>query len=204
MITIVDYGLSNLRSVQKAFQRIGIETVTTNKKDVISRAEKLVLPGVGHFAVGMQRLRELDLIEALNKRVVSEKTPVLGICLGMQLMTRHSEEGNCDGLGWVDAETRKFSFHGEHERLKIPHMGWNTVKAFRGGELLSGVEEDNSFYFVHSFYVICDRAEDILSTTSYGLEFHSGVQFRNVIGVQFHPEKSHDAGLNLLKKFAVM
>ena len=201
MITIIDYGLSNLRSVQKAFYRIGIDTNISNQKNIIDNATKLILPGVGHFAVGMQRLRELDLIEVLNKKVLAEKIPILGICLGMQLMTLKSEEGGCKGLGWIDAETRKFLLNG---KWKVPHMGWNSLIKLGNQSILKNFLEDNSFYFVHSFFVKCNCKEDILSTTYYGLEFHSGFQVQNIMGVQFHPEKSHDQGLELLKAFAII
>lgn len=202
MIIIVDYGMGNLRSVQKAFERIKVNSKITDDLAEIKDADRILLPGVGHFAAGMKNLRERGFIEILNKKVVEEKVPVLGICLGMQLMTRFSEEGNCDGLGWLDATTQKFSNVNHHQKMKIPHMGWNNNRIMKESRILNGINEDDTFYFVHSYRVICNKENDILTSTHYFIDFHSSLLKENIVGVQFHPEKSFGAGLMLLKNFS--
>ena len=203
MITIIDYGLGNLRSVQKAFERLNVKAIITNDIKEIAEAEKLVLPGVGHFVKGMHYLKELKLIDILNTKVMLDKTPILGICLGMQLMTEFSEEGNCEGLGWIEAKTIRFNYNGNGtgHGLKIPHMGWNDIRFVKSTALKNEFETISSFYFVHSYYVNCKDENDRLTRTEYGIEFDSGFQRENITGVQFHPEKSHAAGLKLLKWF---
>lgn len=200
MITIIDYGMGNLRSVQKIFQRLNIPSQITADHTAISNAEKLLLPGVGHFVNGMKNLEETGLMEVLNKKVLEDKIPIMGICLGMQLMTNYSEEGDVKGLGWIDAYTHKFNF--ETNDLKIPHMGWSDVRVMKQTNISEGIDRENSFYFVHSYYVFCNKEEDILFQTNYGTTFVSGFQKGNIIGVQFHPEKSHKSGMQLLQNFA--
>jgi len=195
-IVIIDYGLGNLMSLLYKFKKIGINaTVSSNEKE-IENAEKLILPGVGHFAKGIENLKKYNLIPVLNRKVFEEKTPILGICLGMQLLTQRSEEGHVEGLGWVDAETKRFSLNG----LKIPHMGWNTVEIKRENVLFKDIENPR-FYFVHSYHVCCKDENDILATTNYGYDFASALNRENIYGVQFHPEKSHKSGIKLLKNF---
>lgn len=202
MIVIIDYGMGNLTSVQKAFKRIGSEAKISSDPAEILNAEKLVLPGVGHFKSGMEHLRERRLIEPLNKKVLEEGTPIIGICLGMQLMTRYSEEGNAEGLGWFDANTIRFNLTGNTHNLRVPHMGWNTVHIKKQNNLLmKEITDSTLFYFVHSFYARCNDTNDILATTDYGVEFTSALNKGSIYGVQFHPEKSHDSGLNLLRNF---
>ena len=203
MVTIIDDGLGNLRSVQKAFERLNVKAIITNDIKEIAEAEKLVLPGVGHFVKGMHYLKELKLIDILNTKVMLDKTPILGICLGMQLMTEFSEEGNCEGLGWIEAKTIRFNYNGNGtgHGLKIPHMGWNDIRFVKSTALKNELETSSSFYFVHSYYVNCKDENDRLTRTEYGIEFDSGFQRENITGVQFHPEKSHAAGLKLLKNF---
>lgn len=198
-ITIIDYGMGNIRSIVKALERIHVTVNVSADHDVIANASKLILPGVGHFSNGMKRLQELNLIEILNKKVVSEKIPILGICLGMQLFTSYSEEGDCNGLGWVDARTIKFSIN--NRIFKIPHMGWNNLIVKKKSVILTGIEDSDTFYFVHSFHVVCSNFIDVLCITNYGMDFTSVFQCDNIIGMQFHPEKSHKAGLQLLKNF---
>lgn len=200
MITIIDYNMGNIGSIINMFKKLGIDSICTNDKDKIKSAEKLLLPGVGHFKNGMKELEKSGLIELLNFKVLEEKTPILGICLGMQLMTNFSEEGNCKGLGWVDSEVKKISF--DDPSLKIPHMGWNKVKLNKEHQLLNNLEEDSRFYFVHSYAVKCNCESDILTYTHYGNDFVSSFQKENILGVQFHPEKSHKFGMQLLKNFA--
>jgi glutamine amidotransferase len=198
MIVIVDYGMGNLRSVQKAFQRLLFPAIITDDLKIIEKADKLILPGVGHFAHGMNKLKEKKLDILLSNLVQKEKKPILGICLGMQLMTSFSEEGNLPGLGWLNATTIRFL----HEKsLKIPHMGWNTIEIKKNSRLFNGIDLTDPYYFVHSYHVKCNSPDDILCESTYGYSFISGFSVDNIIGLQFHPEKSHSAGLLLLKNF---
>lgn len=199
MITIVNYDMGNLGSIQNMLKKLGVKSIVSSSPDDILRAEKLLLPGVGHFSRAMENLERYQLIDALHQKVIYEKTPILGICLGMQLMTLSSEEGNCNGLGWIKAKTEKFvSF--EKSGLKVPHMGWNEV-SFKNNHFLSKELIDPRFYFVHSYRVMCESPDSVLCTTNYGGEFHSGIQHENILGVQFHPEKSHAFGMKLLENF---
>lgn len=200
MITIVDYKTGNLGSIQNILTRIGEDSVVTSDKDVISRATKIILPGVGAFDTGMRNLMELDMVEILNKKALEEKIPVLGICLGMQLLSKGSEEGELPGLGWIDAETIQFRFKNSIE-YKIPHMGWNFLRQHKPSKLLEGMYPDPRFYFVHSYYLKANDADDVLTSTEYEIEFTSAVERGNVLGAQFHPEKSHKFGMKLLKNF---
>jgi glutamine amidotransferase len=200
MIVIVDYGIGNLGSISNMLKRIGVLSCTCSDPHDIALADKLIFPGVGSFDNGMKNIKERGLLPILNERVLDKRVPILGICLGMQLMTRKSEEGNQSGLGWIDAETVKFSFN-DSLGLKIPHMGWNSVKSIPGSALFNGIEADNRFYFVHSYHVVCDHPGNILGRTEYGFSFTSAVIKDNIYGVQFHPEKSHKYGMRLLQNY---
>jgi imidazole glycerol-phosphate synthase subunit HisH len=200
MITIVNYGLGNLGSIYSMLRRIGVKSVISSDVEQIEHAVKLILPGVGHFDKGMTKLQESGLKEILNNKVLNEKVPILGICLGMQLMTLSSEEGNKPGLGWIDAVTKKFRF--ENNVCKIPHMGWNTVSKSNKCILTEGGSDEQRFYFVHSYYVEVSNPGNSILKTRYGIEFDSGIMKDNIYGIQFHPEKSHKFGMNLLKKFS--
>lgn len=200
MITIIDYGMSNLRSVEKAFKRLDVPVVITSKAEEVLKADKLVLPGVGNFRSGMNNLKELGMIDTLNKRVLEDRIPILGICLGMQLFTLHSEEGDADGLGWIDATTKRFRFE-KGISLKVPHIGWNTANANDNSRLFTHAVKDEPYYFVHSYYVNCEDRSKAAATSHYGIDFDSSIEKDNIIGVQFHPEKSHDDGILLLKNF---
>ena len=167
----------------------------------IEKAEKLVLPGVGSFKAAMDNLDARALIPALNRQVIKNKVPILGICLGMQLFSRRSEEGACSGLGWIDAETILFRFLETENQLRIPHMGWNTVHFKREMPLLKGIENDTRFYFTHSYHIRVHNSEDECTSTEYGYEFCSIISHQNITGVQFHPERSHKNGLALLSNF---
>lgn len=202
MIVIVDYGMGNLRSIIIKLQRMEIEAMVSSRFEDIQKADKLILPGVGSFASAMENLRTYGLIGALNEAVIQNKIPILGICLGMQLFTKWSEEGNAPGLGWINAETRRFNFEPGSNGLKVPHMGWNTIKVQKSSPLFEDVPLDSRFYFVHSYHVCCGDHGDILATTNYGYDFCSMVQKDNIVGVQFHPEKSHYIGVRLLRNFA--
>lgn len=200
MITIVDYGMGNLGSIRNMLKKIGVDSEVSADARTIGAARKLILPGVGAFDAGMDNLERSGLIPVLNERVLQARVPTLGICLGMQLMTRRSDEGQRKGLGWVDAESLRF--RPADAALKVPHMGWNRVMSVRASPLTDGLPDEPRFYFVHSFYVRCLNEADVLLTTPYGDAFHSAFQHANVAGVQFHPEKSHKFGMALLRNFA--
>lgn len=189
--------MGNLRSVEKAFKRVHANPMVSSNPEDIKRATKLVLPGVGFFKAGMDNLRKLGLIEVLNQKVLVEKTPILGICLGMQLFTSHSEEGDVSGLDWIKAKTIAFNL----QTYKVPHMGWNTLIPDQKNPLFEGVDWEEAYYFVHSYFVQCLNPENILCHTEYEIDFHSCIVNDNIVGVQFHPEKSHEAGLKLLANF---
>ena len=201
MIIIIDFGMGNVGSILNMLTRIGASVRISGDKDDIARAGKLILPGVGAFDQGMRNLAERGLIEPLRHRVQDEGCPVLGICLGMQLLSESSEEGSLPGLGWIKAATVRFAFSGADAGLKIPHMGWNHVQPRKDAVLFAGYEETPRFYFVHSYHVRCRDAADVSGFTRYGLDFHAAFSHSNVHGVQFHPEKSHTYGMHLLKNF---
>jgi len=198
-VAIVDYGMGNLHSVKRKLERIGVDPQVTSDPDDLLRADKLVLPGVGHFGKAMKHLATLGLVASLNEAVTVRNKPILGICLGMQLLASRSEEGDAEGLGWIDADVVRFAIH--DRRLKVPHIGWNGVRVSRSDALLEGVTADTEFYFVHAYHLVCRDRRDVLCETDYGYRFTSAVARGNVYGVQFHPEKSHDAGEALLRNF---
>lgn len=201
MITIINYGMGNLGSVQNMFKRIGVESEISSDLDVITKATKILLPGVGAFDAAMERINEGGFREVLNKKALEDKVPVLGICLGMQLLTNSSEEGKLPGLGWIQAKTIRFSFE-KDTKLKVPHMGWNRVYEKNPGSLINDLPPEPRFYFVHSYYVLAEDPAHILTTTIHGVEFNSIIQKENIFGAQFHPEKSHKFGMRLLENFA--
>ena len=202
MITILDFGIGNLGSILNMLKMLKIKVkISSNVADVES-ADKLILPGVGAFDNGMRALSDSGLFPILNKKVVEEKTPILGICLGMQMIAKKSEEGNLPGLGWVDAEVVRFRFEGDANSLRIPHMGWNTVKIHGEPSIFKDMDEEPRFYFVHSYHLVCKDQKDVLATTNYGYDFASSVRKGNIYGTQFHPEKSHKFGMRLLKNFS--
>lgn len=202
MIIIIDYGMGNLGSILNMLKKIGTPAKVSSDLQEIDSANKLILPGVGAFDTAMKRLAELEMIDLLNDKVLVRKTPTLGVCLGMQLLTKGSEEGTLPGLGWIDAETIRFRFDPKQTNLKIPHMGWNTVRICREGTLFQGLDGEARFYFVHSYHVVCHQTGDILATTDHGYDCVSALQRGNIMGAQFHPEKSHKFGMKLLKNFA--
>lgn len=202
MIVIIDYRMGNLGSIANMFRRLGVDAAVSADPGEIRRASKLLLPGVGAFDSGMENLNRLGIRDLLEKRVFEDKVPFLGICLGMQLLSKRSEEGTSPGLGWIDAETLRFPKLFNGEKLRIPHMGWNEAAVLRPDRLFTGFETAPRFYFVHGYHVHCAVEENVLATTTYGAPFHSAVQKENVYGVQFHPEKSHKFGMRLLKNFA--
>lgn len=203
MITVVDYGMGNLGSIKNMFKRIGAKTTIESDPDKINKANKILLPGVGSFDMAMQKIRANNLEEVLNYKAKKEKIPVLGICLGMQILTDSSEEGNERGLGWIPAKTLSFKSRIKNT-LKIPHMGWNTVNIISENHLFRQFDklDEIRFYFVHSYFVECSNNKNILSITSYDKYFHSGIYKDNIYGLQFHPEKSHKFGMKIFENFA--
>lgn len=199
MLLIVDYGLGNLVSVKNMFKKLGVEAVISDDLSKINSASKLILPGVGAFDNGMNLLKQKNLLDTLNKRVLTDKIPVLGICLGMQLLTKSSEEGSESGLGWIDAHTIKFTF--SDNKLKIPHMGWDYVEVKKENKLIDK-KPGQRFYFVHSYYVKCNNQSDIIATCNYGNEFTCMFNHGNIYGAQFHPEKSLKFGMEVLSNFS--
>jgi glutamine amidotransferase len=200
MITIIDYGMGNLGSIANMLRKIGADSVIASDPAIIERAQKLILPGVGAFDSGMANLNERNLVDILNKKVLLDKIPILGLCLGMQLLTQKSQEGKSQGLGWIEAETVKFGFNPKETGLKIPHMGWNNIQVYREHPLFARLDKDSRFYHVHSYHVLCSES-DVIATTFYGYSFVSAIARGNILGVQFHPEKSHKFGISLLKNF---
>lgn len=202
MTTIVNYGLGNLASIQNMCKRVGIESRISADRDVIAAADRLILPGVGHFRKGMENLHASGLKDLLDDLVRVQKRPILGICLGAQLMTMHSEEGDVDGLGWVDAETVAF----DTSRLggrKVPHMGWADITLTDAADpLWKDLPEESRFYFVHAFHFRFNLPQEVTATAVYGYDFACAFRKGNIQGVQFHPEKSHKFGMRVLTNFA--
>jgi imidazole glycerol-phosphate synthase subunit HisH len=201
MIFIVDYGMGNLGSILNMFRRIGVQAVVARDPESLREAEKILLPGVGSFDAAMSRIEAAGFREVLDHKVLVEKVPTLGICLGMQLLTRGSEEGRLPGLGWIPAETRRFP---ARPGLKVPHMGWNMAEPASPSALTQELADETRFYFVHSYFVEVDDPENSIMRTTHGLTFDSGIQRGNVFGAQFHPEKSHRFGMKFLSNFAAL
>ncbi|UTW51672.1 imidazole glycerol phosphate synthase subunit HisH [bacterium SCSIO 12827] len=203
MIAIVDIGIGNLGAIKNMLRKVGAQAEITDSADAIKAADKIVLPGVGAFDHGMGALAASGLMDTLNEQALDAGKPILGICLGAQMLGRRSEEGSLPGLGWIDMDIVRFP---RDAGLKIPHMGWNTVApTMPGGRthpLFAGGEDAPRFYFVHSFHFECDRPEDVTATCVYGKPFAAAVARGNIWGVQFHPEKSHRFGAALLRNFA--
>lgn len=200
MIGIVNYGMGNLWSVKRKLELIKTSSIITDKRAELKKCDKLILPGVGHFSNAVHELKARDLWDFLNEEVLFYKKPILGICLGMQLMAKHSEEGDTNGFGWFDAEVVRFNIT-DTLKYKIPHIGWNQVHLKRGSSVFKGVDLKMGFYFVHSFHIKCKSPQDILNETVYEYSFVSAIQKDNIIGIQYHPEKSHEAGEKLLSNF---
>lgn len=201
MIAIVDYGLGNIRAFTNIYRYLCIEAYPARTAADLRKASKIILPGVGAFDWAMSRLEESGLREALDEEVLGVKKPVLGICVGMQMMARASEEGLLPGLGWIDATVVRFDTRLLEGKTHLPHMGWNDVKPSRLDTLFWGMDEPK-YYFLHSYFLKPDREENILAISSYGVTFTSAARSGNVYGTQFHPEKSHQWGVQLLKNFA--
>ncbi len=199
-LVIVDYGMGNLNSVKRALDRMRVDALISSDPKEIAGSDKIILPGVGHFAKAMSNLKELNLLDVLNEAALVKKKPILGICLGMQLLAKHSEEGDSEGLGWFDADVVKFEVS-DKLKYKIPHMGWNQVSIKKQSSLMKNIPEMSEFYFVHSYHVKTKTRTDDLNETEFDYVFSSAIEKDNIFGVQYHPEKSHDAGAQLLENF---
>lgn len=202
MITIIDYGLGNILAFVNIYKRLNISFAVARSAIELSAVTKLILPGVGAFDHAMQRLNQCGMREIIEELVLKKGIPVLGICVGMQILGRSSEEGRLPGLGWIDGEVKKFDVSSLPHRTHLPHMGWNDVRPVGTGGLFAGLDRDPRFYFLHSYYFECDNSQDVLAESAYGAQFTCAINHKNIYGVQFHPEKSHHFGGRLLKNFA--
>ncbi len=200
MIQIVDYGLGNTGSIYNMLKKIGVKSEIVDNPVKLNDGSKYILPGVGSFDNGMKLFKKNNWIEKLNELIILKKNPILGICLGMQLMTKSSEEGIIPGLSWIDADVKKFSF--KDNNLKIPHMGWNNINPIKNNKLFYKLNNQSRFYHVHSYYVLLNDSSNEIASTNYSKEFTSSFQKDNIFGVQFHPEKSHKYGMQLLSNFS--
>jgi glutamine amidotransferase len=201
MVTLLDYGLGNIWAFHHIYTRLNIPVKIATTPGELSEAKKIILPGVGAFDWAMNRLNSSGLRDVLDDLVLNQKVPVLGICVGMQMMANGSEEGKLSGLGWIDAEVRRFDVNVFPQRICLPHMGWNDVEPRGNSSLFLGLE-GSRFYFLHSYYFAPGQPSQTLATTHYGGEFTSAATNGHIYGVQFHPEKSHSSGIRLLKNFA--
>jgi glutamine amidotransferase len=200
MIVIIDHGMGNLGSVQNMLRRLGVDGVRTTDPGAIRHADRLVLAGIGAFDGAVARLADLGLVDVLNEAVLERRIPTLGVCLGMQLMARSSEEGSRVGLGWLDAEVSRFRFASERS-LPVPHMGWEVIHPVRPSVLFEDDGQERRFYFSHAYHLVCHDPDDVVATATYGYEFPAAVQRGNILGTQFHPEKSHVFGMELYRRF---
>jgi glutamine amidotransferase len=200
-ILIVDSGLGNIKSIQNIISKIGGIGIPIHSPNELKEANKIILPGVGNFDAGIKQLQDGGWINELNEAVLVRKTPVLGICLGMQLMCISSEEGRLPGLGWINAEVKLIE-KGNDLSLKVPHMGWNNINIIKENKLINSERSDTKrFYFVHSYHVVCQNKSDVIAKTNYGQELTVAFNRNNIYGVQFHPEKSHRFGIDLFRNF---
>ncbi len=204
MITLIDYGVGNIFAFQNVFRRLDIPTKIAKSSQDLLDAQKLILPGVGSFDYAINRLNDSGMREKLDELVLEKKIPVIGICVGMQMMGNRSDEGTEEGLKWIDGDILKFDEKLIQHRTKLPHMGWNDVIPVNNHSLFNGIEKDAIFYFLHSFYFKCKNPSDTIATSEYGISFSSAVNRDHIFGIQFHPEKSHHYGERLLHNFAIL
>ena len=204
MITIVDYGLGNIRAFLNVYRRLNIDAKTATTADDLRAASKIILPGVGAFDHAMERLTQSGMRDMLDDLALRQRVPILGVCVGMQILGRSSDEGKLPGLGWVDGRVRALAALTPAAALPVPHMGWNDVRPLSRSPLFDGLDTDARFYFLHSYYFACDRDEDAIAVSNYGVDFACAANAGNVFGVQFHPEKSHRCGARLLQNFGEM
>lgn len=202
MITIIDYGVGNINAFVNVYKRVNVAVKIAKSASDLEDAEKLILPGVGHFDHAMSELIKSGMRNKLDELVLVKKIPVIGICVGMQMMGSFSEEGTMQGLNWIDATIKKFDETKIQQTTRLPHMGWNDVTPVKSNALFNGFEQDALFYFLHSYYFECNNPSDVLATSVYGDIFTSAAHHENKYGIQFHPEKSHSSGERLLHNFA--
>lgn len=202
MITIIDYGLGNIRAFKNVYERLNISVKIARHPADFLGATKIILPGVGAFDYAISQFNKSGMKEKVEDLVFKHQTPILGICLGMQMMAKNSEEGSLPGLGWIDGNVKKFNADSTRFKTRLPHMGWNSIKKRKENTLLNQLNYDSKFYFLHSYYFECEDEDDILCETDYGIRFSSAVNKENIYGVQFHPEKSHSNGIQLLLNFS--
>ena len=202
MITIIDYGVGNIQAFSNIYKQLGIPIRRAKSAQDLEGATKIILPGVGAFDYAMTRLQQSGMHEKLNELVLQKSVPVVGICVGMQMLAHSSDEGILPGLGWIDGHVKKFNTSLSDRNSPLPHMGWNDVKVVKTNDLLIGLEDNAQFYFLHSYYFSSNDPRNIIASTFYYQDFACAVNYRNIYGVQFHPEKSHDYGIALLKNFA--
>jgi imidazole glycerol-phosphate synthase subunit HisH len=204
VITIIDYGLGNILAFKNIYKRLNIPVAVAQTSDELRGATKLILPGVGSFDHAMKLLQASGMRPALDSLVMERGMPILGVCVGMQILAAGSEEGRLPGLGWIDGQVRRFDFAQGKQPIRLPHMGWNDVTLVGASPLFNGLQKDSRFYFLHSYYFCTPRREQILAEAEYGTQFSCALGASNIFGVQFHPEKSHDFGIRLLKNFGEM
>ncbi len=201
MVGIIDYGVGNVNAFQNIYKKSNIKSKIVSCKNDIYKCNKLILPGVGHFNYAMNQLNNSGFKNTLDEMVIKNKIPVLGICVGMQMMARFSEEGNIDGLGWLSADVKKIDTKSLNHKPILPHMGWNDLRVLKDNVIISS-KKSHLFYFLHSYYLKCDNQDEIIATAKYGEEFAVVVNKENIFGIQCHPEKSHEDGINFLQNFS--
>lgn len=204
MITIVGYGSGNVRAILNIYKRLGIPCVIADNADTLKSAEKLIMPGVGAFDETMRQLQRTNILDILDYLANEKKIPILGVCVGMQIMGGGSEEGELKGLQWIRGFVRKLDTSALSQNPKLPHMGWNTIRPTRDEPLFRNVDDAIGYYFLHSYCFHCEDSSDVLATSRYGEEFISAINHQNIYGVQFHPEKSHHNGVSLFRNFAAL
>lgn len=204
MITIIDYGLGNIRAFVNVYARLNIKTIIAHTPDDLRGASKIILPGVGAFDHAMTQLNKSGMRDELEKQVMDKKVPVMGICVGMQMLAKSSDEGVLPGLGWINGTVKKFDASLIHYKTRLPHMGWNSINLVDANPLMAGLTKASRFYFLHSYYFAPYNPADIISTTDYGITYASAINSENLFGVQFHPEKSHSNGIKLLHNFDLL
>jgi len=202
MITIIDYGLGNIRAFVNVYKRLKIETHIANSVSDLENSTHIILPGVGSFDHAIKMLNSSGMRDKLDLLVLEKKIPVIGICLGMQIMGESSKEGKSPGLGWIDGKVELFNDKSIPYKTQYPHMGWNSIQPTKKSDIFSGLENEPRFYFLHSYYFVCHNHSDTIATTQYGIEYTSVFNHENIYGIQCHPEKSHFNGVQLLKNFS--
>ena len=202
MIALIDYGVGNIRAFTNIYKNLNIPVKIAKNVDDLTDVTKLILPGVGAFDHAMEQLEQSGMRQRLDELVLDNRMPIVGICVGMQMLAHSSDEGKLSGLGWIDASVKRFDVSKINYTTHLPHMGWNDVNPIKENGILKGLENDAKFYFLHSYYFHCNDSLDTIATTDYGIEFSCAVNKNNIYGVQFHPEKSHQYGIQLLNNFA--